>query len=192
MSAEATAVVPGEVAASRGFFAIALPRRFCFVEGTHIATLRGEMPVEHLREGEHIRAKKGSFHIVSEVAVFDYDSLEPEAQAQVALYPVKRGAVEEGLPRRDCYVTSGQQFELSHRLEIAHAVRMAVRKEGAALSGMRFVVFACPGLPMIRAEGIWTMLTPMERVFPEPEREETAAEAGADAGPDIAPDPSGA
>jgi hypothetical protein len=47
---------------------------------------------------------------------------------------------------------------------------MAVRKDRAALlPGMRFVVFACPGLPMIRAEGIWTMLTPIERAFPEPE-----------------------
>jgi hypothetical protein len=187
MSSVATAVVPGEVAApSRGVFAIVLPRRFCFVEGTHIATLRGEMPVEQLSEGDHIRAKKGSFHVVSEVMVFDYDALAEDTKAQVALYPVRRGAVEEGLPRRDCYVTDGQQFELSRRLEIAHAVRMAVRKDGAALSGVRFVVFSCPGLPMIRAEGIWTMLTPIERVFPEPEPDETAPGTA----PGHAPDPS--
>jgi hypothetical protein len=70
------------------------------------------------------------------------------------------------LPRRDYFVTEGQQFELSRRLEIAHAVRMTVRKSGAALRGFRFVVFACEGLPMIRAEGIWTTLTPVERAFP--------------------------
>lgn len=145
---------------------LALPRRFCFVAGTHIATLRGEMPVEQLREGDHIRAKKGSFHTVKDVVIVDFDDLPPEAQAQIGLYPLKRGAVEEGLPRRDVYISAGQQFHLSRRLEIAHAVRMAVRKEGAALRGLRFVLFACPGLPMIRAEGIWTMLTPIERAFP--------------------------
>lgn len=178
MSVEAIAASNEEVTTRpTGAFAISLPRRFCFVEGTNIATLRGEMPVEHLREGDHIRAKKGSFHTVSDVSTFDYDALEPEAQAEVALYPVRRGAIEEGLPRRDFFVTAGQQFELSRRLEISHAVRMAVRKEGAALGGMRFVVFSCPGLPMIRAEGIWTMLTPMERVFPEPRQDEPAEEA---------------
>jgi hypothetical protein len=126
------------------------------------------MPVDQLREGDHIRAKKGSFHTVKDVLIVDFDDLAPEAQAQIGLFPLKRGAVEEGLPRRDVYISAGQQFHLSRRLEIAHAVRMAVRKEGAALRGLRFVLFACPGLPMIRAEGIWTTLTPIERAFPMP------------------------
>jgi hypothetical protein len=165
----------------------ALPKRFCFVEGTHIATLRGEMPVQNLRIGDHIRAKKGSFHIVSDVAIHAFDDLDPEAQAKIALGRILRGAVEEGLPKRDLYVSEGQEFELSRRLEIAHAVRMTVRKSGEALSGLRFVVFACDGLPMIRAEGIWTTLTPIERAFPaaapqtEPEAGDGAPEAVAEA-----------
>jgi hypothetical protein len=173
------------------------PKRFCFVEGTHIATLRGEMPVQNLRVGDHIRAKKGSFHVVSDVAVFAFDDLEPEAQGRIALSQLLRGAIDEGLPRRDYYVTEGQQFELSRRLEVAHAVRMTVRKSGAALRGYRFVVFACEGLPMIRAEGIWTTLTPMERLFPamcpvaeaiEPEEETTDAAPSPEASPEpVAP-----
>jgi hypothetical protein len=165
----------------------ALPKRFCFVEGTHIATLRGEMPVQNLRIGDHIRAKKGSFHIVSDVAIHAFDDLDPEAQAKIALGRILRGAVEEGLPKRDLYVSEGQEFELSRRLEIAHAVRMTVRKSGEALSGLRFVVFACDGLPMIRAEGIWTTLTPIERAFPaaapqtEPEAGDGAPVAVAEA-----------
>ena len=165
----------------------ALPKRFCFVEGTHIATLRGEMPVQNLRIGDHIRAKKGSFHIVSEVTIHAFDDLDPEARAKIALGRILRGAVEEGLPKRDLYVSEGQEFELSRRLEIAHAVRMTVRKSGEALSGLRFVVFACDGLPMIRAEGIWTTLTPIERAFPaaapqtEPEAGDSAPEAVAEA-----------
>jgi hypothetical protein len=159
------------------------PRRFCFVEGTHICTLRGDMAVEQLREGEHIRAKKGSFHIVTEVRVVAFDDLDPEAQTAIGLYPIRRGAFDEGLPRRDFYVSAGQQFELSRRLEIAHAVRMAVRKEGAALRGLRFVIFACPGLPMIRAEGIWTTQTPIERAFPATWPETDIAEVPQDADP---------
>ena len=185
MSADAIAAVLEAIEApdpaTEGF---ALPKRFCFVEGTHVSTLRGEMPVQQLRAGDHIRAKKGSFHVVSDVAIHAFDDLEPEAQAKIALGRVLRGAVDEGLPRRDLYVTEGQEFELSRRLEIAHAVRMTVRKSGEALSGMRFVVFACDGLPMIRAEGIWTTLTPMERAFPahvpQPEDSQPAAE-GAEA-----------
>lgn len=172
-------------------------RRFCFVEGTHVSTLRGDMPVEQLRAGDHIRAKTGSFHTVTEVLVIAFDDLGPEAQPAVGLYPIKRGAFDEGLPRRDVYVSAGQEFELSRRLEIAHAVRMAVRKEGAALGGLRFVLFACPGLPMIRAEGIWTTRTPIERAFPAiaPEawpatQPETAPlEALQDPGPDVTPRP---
>jgi hypothetical protein len=172
---------------------VALPKRFCFVEGTHVSTLRGEMPVQQLRAGDHIRAKKGSFHVVSDVAIHAFDDLDPEAQAKIALGRVLRGAVDEGLPRRDLYVTEGQEFELSRRLEIAHAVRMTVRKSGEALSGMRFVVFACEGLPMIRAEGLWTTLTPMERLFPahapQPEDGEPAAEGAEPGGDAPAPQP---
>jgi hypothetical protein len=172
----------------------ALRKRFCFVEGTHVATLRGEMPVQHLRVGDHIRAKKGSFHIVSDVAIHVFDDLDAEAQAKIALGRVLRGAVEEGLPKRDLYVSDGQEFELSRRLEIAHAVRMTVRKSGEALSGLRFVVFACNGLPMIRAEGIWTTLTPIERAFPAaaPQAEpadDGAPEAAAEAPAEPAPRP---
>ena len=171
----------------------ALPKRFCFVEGTHVSTLRGEMPVQQLRVGDHIRAKKGSFHIVSEVAIHVFDDLDPEAQGKIALGRVLRGAVDEGLPRRDLYVSDGQECELSRRLEIAHAVRMTVRKSGEALNGLRFVVFVCDGLPMIRAEGIWTTLTPIERAFPigapEPQPEDDAPEAGADEEPVAAPAP---
>jgi hypothetical protein len=169
-----------------------LPKRFCFVEGTHIATLRGEMPVQNLRVGDHIRAKKGSFHTVSDIATFAFDDLDPEAQAKIGLSQVMRGAIDEGLPRRDYYVTEGQQFELSRRLEIAHAVRMTVRKSGGGLRGFRFVVFTCDGLPMIRAEGIWTTLTPVERAFPvlrpEGKGEGEAADDGPDASSDAAPD----
>jgi hypothetical protein len=188
MSAEPKAAALDEIDDDQpGGYFLSFPRRFCFVAGTHIATLRGEMPVDQLREGDHIRAKKGSFHTVKDVMIVDYDDLPPEVQAQIGLYPVKRGAVEEGLPRRDVYISAGQQFHLSRRLEIAHAVRMTVRKEGAALRGFRFVLFACPGLPMIRAEGVWTTLTPIERLFPMPgaggeegdpaETPDTAAEA---------------
>jgi hypothetical protein len=201
MSAEAIAAVLEEVdAVEPGASAAPAPRRFCFVAGTHIATLRGELPVEQLREGDHIRAKKGSFHTVSEVVVMEFDDLSPEAQALVGVYPLKRGAIDEGIPRRDIYVSIGQQFELSRRLEIAHAVRMAVRKEGPALRGFRFVLFACPGLPMIRAEGVWTTLTPMERAFPvappeaeaERETDDTEAEpqeAAAPPPPELRDDP---
>jgi hypothetical protein len=162
------------------------PKRFCFVEGTHVATLRGEMPVQQLRLGDQIRAKKGSFHVVSDIAIHAFDDLEPEARTKINLARLLRGAVDEGLPRRDFYVSEGQEFELSRRLDIAHAVRMTVRKSGEALSGMRFVVFACDGLPMIRAEGIWTTLTPMERAFPvaapqaQPEEGDPAPEAAGD------------
>jgi hypothetical protein len=169
-----------------------LPKRFCFVEGTHIATLRGEMPVQQLRVGDHIRAKKGSFHIVSDIASFAYEDLDPEAQAKIGLSQVMRGAIDEGLPRRDYYITEGQQFELSRRLEIAHAVRMTVRKSGAGLRGFRFVVFTCDGLPMIRAEGIWTTLTPIERAFPvlqpDAEEEAEATDGGTEETQDAAPE----
>ena len=184
MSADAiAAVLEALEAAESDLEPAALPKRFCFVEGTHIATLRGEMPVQNLRIGDHIRAKKGSFHIVSDVAIHAFDDLDPEAQAKIALGRVLRGAVEEGLPKRDLYVSEGQEFELSRRLEIAHAVRMTVRKSGDALSGLRFVVFVCDGLPMIRAEGIWTTLTPIERAFPA-----TAPQVEAEPG-DSAPEP---
>jgi hypothetical protein len=159
---------------------VVLPKRFCFLEGTHVATLRGEMPVQQLRVGDHIRARKGSFHTISDLAVHAFDDLDPAAQAKIGLSRILRGAVEEGLPRRDLYVSDGQEFELSRRLEISHAVRMSVRKCGEALSGLRFVVFACDGLPMIRAEGLWTTLTPVERFFPVV-APAPQAESGADA-----------
>lgn len=192
MSAEAIAAALEAIeAGGAGGLEAPLPKRFCFVEGTYVATLRGEMTVQSLRVGDQIRAKKGSFHVISDVSIHAFEDLEPEAQARISVNQIMRGAVEEGLPRRDLYVTEGQQFELSRRLEVSHAVRMTVRKSGAALRGYRFVVFTCEGLPMIRAEGIWTTLTPVERAFPvalpEPQPGDSAPAQDGTADPAEAP-----
>jgi hypothetical protein len=143
------------------------PKRFCFVEGTFVASLRGEMPVEFLKTGDYIRARKGSFHTISEIDTFHSYDVDPHRHSALGLYQLRRGAIEEGMPRRDLWITEGQQFEMSRRLEISHAVRMATRKSGAAIEGLRFIVFTCDGLPMIRAEGIWITATPVEALFPE-------------------------
>jgi hypothetical protein len=45
------------------------------------------MPVEQVREGDHIRAKKGSFHVVSDVVVVRIRRRSPDAQARIGLFP---------------------------------------------------------------------------------------------------------
>jgi len=153
------------------------PKRFCLVEGTFVASLRGEMPVVYLREGFYIRSRKGSFHTISRIDTFDATDVSPDRHSSLGLYNIRRGSIEEGMPRRDLWVTEGQQYELSRRLEISHAVRMATRKNAAAMEGLKFVVFTCDGLPMIRAEGVWITATPIEALFPRFE-DDTAEEPG--------------
>ena len=167
----------------RGLMSIPTPGRFCFVEGTHIATLRGEMPVETLRVGEYIRAKKGSFHTVSDVMELTVEDVDPEWHPELGLYQLRRGSVDERMPKRDVYVTEGQQFYVTQRMMIAHALRMTTRKSGKALEEVRYFLFRCDGLPMVRAEGLWTTSTPIERYFPpfesdldDPDDEEYDAE----------------
>ena len=49
MSADAVAAVLEAIEAPEdGEDRAPLPKRFCFVEGTHVATLRGEMPCSRL------------------------------------------------------------------------------------------------------------------------------------------------
>jgi len=176
MSADAVNAVLQALEEQRMDVSVRAPKRFCFVEGTYVASLRGEMPVEFLREGYYIRSRKGSFHTISDIDTFQAFDVDPDHHSSLGLYNIRRGSIEEGLPRRDLWVTEGQQFELSRRLEISHAVRMATRKTGAAIERLRFVVFTCDGLPMIRAEGVWTTATPVEALFPKFEEEVDAAD----------------
>lgn len=165
----------------------ASPGRFCFVGGTHIATLRGEMPVETLRVGEYIRAKKGSFHTVTDVMDLTVADVDEEWHSELGLYQLRRGSVDERIPKRDFYVTEGQQFYMTQRLMIAHALRMTTRKSGKSLEDVHYILFRCDGLPMVRAEGLWTTATPIERFFPPFESDYDTWDETYDDGDDLPP-----
>lgn len=76
----------------------------CFLEGTKVACVEGEVAVEALSPGDMLRKPDGSTTTVKWVARQD---MHPRFQHPAKINPIciKAGALDDGVPRRDLFVT---------------------------------------------------------------------------------------
>lgn len=92
----------------------------CFVKGTRILTANGEVQVEDIRIGDAI-ACQGENGIEFRPAIWvgsRFNRLEPWLPLDLAGYPVRilAGALGEGVPTRDLYVTPEHCFAFDGRM----------------------------------------------------------------------------
>ncbi|MDA8252252.1 MAG: Hint domain-containing protein [Rhodospirillales bacterium] len=78
----------------------------CFLRGTRIATPDGEVPVECLRPGDAVRTLSGAARRLRWVGV-GRSVVLPGNRDLTSPVVVRRGALAEGVPCRDLYVTRG-------------------------------------------------------------------------------------
>ncbi len=81
----------------------------CFAEGTHIATVAGEVPVERLSVGDMVLTQRGEARPI--VWLGNGRVLATRGQRSAATpVIVRRGAIADNVPRRDLRVTKGHSL----------------------------------------------------------------------------------
>ncbi|MEO0752415.1 MAG: Hint domain-containing protein [Pseudomonadota bacterium] len=77
----------------------------CFLEGTYLTTPTGEVAVEELRQGDELRLASGGKTRISWIA---RQTMYPRFQQPQRINPVciKAGALADGVPARDLYLTA--------------------------------------------------------------------------------------
>nr|MDA8252975.1 Hint domain-containing protein [Rhodospirillales bacterium] len=81
----------------------------CFLAGTHIATPRGEVPVETLRRGDLVTTHDGKQRRLRWVG-FGRTAVTPRNRDRATPVVVRRHALADGVPRRDLYLTRGHSL----------------------------------------------------------------------------------
>jgi hypothetical protein len=77
----------------------------CFRLGTRILTPHGELPVEHLRIGDAVVTMSGASHAIHWIGRRHYSSTQVARNADALPVLIRAGALGDGLPRRDLWVS---------------------------------------------------------------------------------------
>ncbi|WP_422073159.1 Hint domain-containing protein [Tranquillimonas rosea] len=111
----------------------------CFTPGTAIATPRGEVPVETLREGDRVFTRDNGVQRVRWTGRRDLSSAEIAGDASLRPVMIRQGALGHGLPERDMMVSPCHRMLLcSERAAIYFDERevLAAAKHLTAMPGI--------------------------------------------------------
>jgi Ca2+-binding RTX toxin-like protein len=139
----------------------------CFTPGTLIATPRGEVPVESLKEGDRVITRDNGIQEIRWVGRRDMTAGDFAVAPHLRPVLVRKGALGNGLPERDMMVSP------NHRLLVAndrtalyfdeHEVLVAAKHllggEGIRSiqsSGTAYIHFLCDRHEVVLSNGAWT------------------------------------
>jgi autotransporter-associated beta strand protein len=94
----------------------------CFLEGTLIATTRGEVAVEALAIGDRVMTKDGVAKPIKWLGYRVYDGRFAAGDSHVLPICIKAGALADGLPRRDLWLSPQHALYLDGMLIPAGAL----------------------------------------------------------------------
>lgn len=94
----------------------------CFVEGTKITTLRGEIPVQQLRIGDIVKLNQGGIAPIKWIGQRSYNGRLIAGSKTVLPICIKAHALENGVPVRDLWVSPGHAISIDGGL--VHASKL--------------------------------------------------------------------
>ncbi|GGE03612.1 intein N-terminal splicing region [Gemmobacter megaterium] len=138
----------------------------CFTPGTLIATPRGEIPVEDLREGDRVITRDNGIQQIRWTGRRDMSAGDFAVAPHLRPVLIRKGSLGNGLPERDMMVSP------NHRLLVAndrtalyfdeHEVLVAAKHlvgdgiKSIMSSGTSYIHFMCDRHEVVLSDGAWT------------------------------------
>jgi T5SS/PEP-CTERM-associated repeat protein len=128
----------------------------CYLRGTHILTARGEVRVEDLREGDRLITRTGHRRKLRWIARRAYDLRFAGANPQVLPVMIRAGAIAEGVPARDLYVSACHALYLDDMLIPAgELVNGSTIRQVHDIAQLEYFHLELAHHDVIVAEGAW-------------------------------------
>jgi hypothetical protein len=136
-----------------------LVMELCYLRGTRILTPAGEVPVESLQIGDLVVTRQGGFRPVKWIGRQSYDARFVANDAARLPVRIRPGALGEGLPARDLYVSPGHSMLVDGKLLLASTLVNGVTITHECPDDMALIEYFQPeleGHDCILAEGAWS------------------------------------
>ena len=128
----------------------------CYLRGTHIATPHGDVPVEALAIGDAVVTRFGGIQRIKWLGRQSYDRRFIERNAAKLPVKIAAGALGDGLPGRDLFVSPGHSVLLGGQLVLAHLLVNGVTiTQGEAPALVEYIHIEFETHDCVLAEGMW-------------------------------------
>jgi VCBS repeat-containing protein len=139
----------------------------CFTPGTRIATPRGEVPVEDLREGDRVITRDNGLQEIRWTGARSLGAGDLMATPKLRPVLIRAGALGHGLPERDMLVSPQHRLLLTSERaalyfgerEVLAAAKHLTGMEGideVQASGVTYIHFMCDRHEVVLSDGAWT------------------------------------
>lgn len=91
----------------------------CYLRGTNIRTINGECKIEDLKIGDELITHNGSIRPVKWVGRMSYKKSQRPWQQSILPVLISKGALGDGLPQRDLYVSQRHEMFIDGVLVMA-------------------------------------------------------------------------
>lgn len=125
----------------------------CYLRGTLIMTDRGEVPVEHLREGDMVLCRMGGFREIRWIGRQNFAGPKAFGKEAIRFAP---GSIEQGMPRRPLFVSAGHSMLIGGTLVLAGDLvnGISVTRE-ASRERWDYYQLDLGGHDLVLADGAW-------------------------------------
>jgi hypothetical protein len=136
-----------------------LVMELCYLRGTRILTPNGEVPVESLQIGDLVVTRQGGFRAIKWIGRQSYNTRFVATDPARLPVRIRPGALGEGLPARDLYISPGHSMLVDGTLLLASALVNGITITHECPNDTTQIDYFQPELQShdcILAEGAWS------------------------------------